>query len=186
MVEGAVLDGRLAPRRRGAGRGHRRDAVDAQPARRRARRKGAEAAFRPWAGLLERRQGRADPLRHARLPAGRARREDRHPRSRLRDRRRRRSEAGLRSGDRPVDRRRRAPCRADRRRRHDHRRRRAPRQLRAAQQDQRQGIRPRLRRQDGKRLWIFHTIPRPGEFGTETWETRRRWRTPETPACGRR
>ena len=22
----------------------------------------------------------------------------------------------------------------------------------------------------GKRLWIFHTIPRPGEFGIETWE----------------
>src|SRR5207245_6475654 len=22
----------------------------------------------------------------------------------------------------------------------------------------------------GKRLWIFHTIPKPGEFGIETWE----------------
>jgi quinoprotein glucose dehydrogenase len=22
----------------------------------------------------------------------------------------------------------------------------------------------------GKRLWIFHTVPRPGEFGNETWE----------------
>ena len=22
----------------------------------------------------------------------------------------------------------------------------------------------------GKRLWIFHTIPQPGEFGNETWE----------------
>ena len=22
----------------------------------------------------------------------------------------------------------------------------------------------------GKRLWIFHTIPRPGEFGYDTWE----------------
>lgn len=22
----------------------------------------------------------------------------------------------------------------------------------------------------GKQLWVFHTIPRPGEFGTETWE----------------
>ena len=22
----------------------------------------------------------------------------------------------------------------------------------------------------GKRLWIFHTVPRPGEFGFETWE----------------
>jgi quinoprotein glucose dehydrogenase len=24
--------------------------------------------------------------------------------------------------------------------------------------------------QSGKRLWIFHTIPRPGEFGHDTWE----------------
>ena len=24
----------------------------------------------------------------------------------------------------------------------------------------------------GKRLWIFHTIPRPGEFGNDTWEKR--------------
>ena len=22
----------------------------------------------------------------------------------------------------------------------------------------------------GKRLWIFHTIPKPGEFGYDTWE----------------
>src|SRR5207249_8046662 len=22
----------------------------------------------------------------------------------------------------------------------------------------------------GKRTWIFHTIPQPGEFGNETWE----------------
>ena len=22
----------------------------------------------------------------------------------------------------------------------------------------------------GKRLWIFHTIPQPGEFGNDTWE----------------
>jgi quinoprotein glucose dehydrogenase len=22
----------------------------------------------------------------------------------------------------------------------------------------------------GKRVWIFHTIPQPGEFGNETWE----------------
>ena len=24
----------------------------------------------------------------------------------------------------------------------------------------------------GKRLWIFHTIPQPGEFGNDTWEKR--------------
>ena len=44
-----------------------------------------------------------------------------------------------------------------------------------------EGSRPVSRRNDkgyvrgydvrtGKRLWIFHTIPRPGEFGYETWE----------------
>jgi len=26
-----------------------------------------------------------------------------------------------------------------------------------------------LRRETGKRLWIFHTIPKPGEFGLDTW-----------------
>ena len=44
-----------------------------------------------------------------------------------------------------------------------------------------EGSRPESRRNDkgyvrgydvrtGKRLWIFHTIPRPGEFGHETWQ----------------
>ena len=42
----------------------------------------------------------ADPLRHARLSAGRARREDRRAGCRLRQERHRRSEAGRRSGDR--------------------------------------------------------------------------------------
>ena len=37
-------------------------------------------------------------------------------------------------------------------------------------EEQREGLRPRLRRATGKRLWIFHTIPRPGEFGNDTWE----------------
>ena len=37
----------------------------------------------------------------------------------------------------------------------------------------------------GKRLWIFHTIPRPGEFGIDTWENDR-GRTPATLACGDR
>jgi hypothetical protein len=35
----------------------------------------------------------------------------------------------------------------------------------------------------GKRLWIFHTIPQPGEFGNETWR-RIRGRIPATRACG--
>ena len=45
-----------------------------------------------------------------------------------------------------------------------------------------EGSRPESRRNDkgyvrgydvrtGKRLWIFHTIPRPGEFGYDTWQT---------------
>ena len=37
----------------------------------------------------------------------------------------------------------------------------------------------------GKRLWIFHTIPSPGEFGNDTWG-RTRGRTRATLACGRR
>jgi quinoprotein glucose dehydrogenase len=34
----------------------------------------------------------------------------------------------------------------------------------------------------GKRLWIFHTIPRPGEFGFETWEDRSALRNGNTGA----
>ena len=37
----------------------------------------------------------------------------------------------------------------------------------------------------GKRLWTFHTIPRPGEFGNDTW-LNDSGRTPATPASGRR
>ena len=37
----------------------------------------------------------------------------------------------------------------------------------------------------GKRLWIFHTIPKKGEFGYDTWEGARP-SIPATPACGRR
>ena len=44
-----------------------------------------------------------------------------------------------------------------------------------------EGSRPESRRNEkgyvrgydvrtGKRLWIFHTIPEPGEFGSDTWE----------------
>jgi quinoprotein glucose dehydrogenase len=35
----------------------------------------------------------------------------------------------------------------------------------------------------GKRLWNFDTIPRPGEFGSETWENDS-WRSTAIPACG--
>ena len=37
----------------------------------------------------------------------------------------------------------------------------------------------------GKRLWIFHTIPRPGEFGNDTWE-KDSWSYTGTPASGDR
>ena len=51
-----LLHRRLAPRRRRARRRHRRDAVDAQPERRQARRVRAAAALRTRARLLDRRQ----------------------------------------------------------------------------------------------------------------------------------
>ena len=37
----------------------------------------------------------------------------------------------------------------------------------------------------GKRLWIFHTIPKPGEFGYDTWLENGATST-ATLACGRR
>ena len=37
----------------------------------------------------------------------------------------------------------------------------------------------------GRRLWIFHTIPRPGEFGNDTRQGDS-WPTPATPVRGRR
>ena len=114
---------------------------------------------------------RAHPLRHARLPAGRARREDRASGRRLRQERRRRSEAERRSGhrsDRPA----RSACT---------RRRSSPRTssssarriARAATPKSMRNVKGYVRGFDvrtGKRLWIFHTIPQPGEFGNDTWE----------------
>ena len=92
-------DRRHAPRRRRARRGHRRDAVDAQRERRQARRSGAAPALRPRPRLLDRRRRGAHHLRHARLPDGRAQREDRRPGRQLRQERHRRSEAGRRPDD---------------------------------------------------------------------------------------
>ncbi len=48
--------------------------------------------------------------------------------------------------------------------------RRAPRGRQAEDQEQRQGLRRGFDVKTGKRLWIFHTIPKPGEFGYDTWE----------------
>jgi quinoprotein glucose dehydrogenase len=36
----------------------------------------------------------------------------------------------------------------------------------------------------GKRLWIFHTVPKPGEFGFETWENNSALRNGNTGAWG--
>ena len=36
----------------------------------------------------------------------------------------------------------------------------------------------------GKPLWRFHTVPRAGEFGIETWEANARLNTPATRTCG--
>ena len=103
----------------------------------------------------------------------RARREDRRAGRRFRRKRRRRSEAGRRPGHGSGHRGYRAACRAGRRERRDHHRRRAPRERR------RRGARPTPRAtcaafdvRTGKRKWIFHTIPLPGEFGNDTWEKR--------------
>ena len=105
-----LFHGRHAAGGRRARCGHRRAAVGAQRERRPARHQRAARPFRPRAGLLDRRPRRADSLRHARLPAHRAQREDRRPGCRLRPERRRRSEAGQRSGDRSRHRRGRAAC----------------------------------------------------------------------------
>ena len=56
----------------------------------------------PWARLLDRRKRGTNSLRHSRLPARRAQREDRHARARLRHRRHRGSEAKHGSGDRSA------------------------------------------------------------------------------------
>ena len=81
MVERRPLSHRRHPARgRCARRGHRRTAVDAQRARRQARRSGAATAVgRGLAYWSDGKRG-ADHLRHARLPDGRARCQDGRPR----------------------------------------------------------------------------------------------------------
>ena len=125
MANGVLyVDGRQPAGRRRARSGHRRAALDAQRAGRRARIRRAAPAVGPRPGVLDRRPRRTHPVRHARLPAHRAEREDRRPRAGLRHERRRRSQAGRRPGDRPDERRHRAPCDADgRQERRDRRRR---------------------------------------------------------------
>ena len=151
MVKGVLYStGGHAARRRRARCRDRRAAVDAQRERGSARRGRAASALRPRPRLLERRQGGAHPLRHARLSARRARREDRQSRPRLRHQRHRRSEAEPRSDDRSALGRDRSSRDAGRRAQRGDRRRRAPVRRRADGQDQRQRLRPRLRRAHGQ------------------------------------
>ena len=89
----------------------------------------------------------------------------------LRPGRRRRSEARQRSGARSRHRGARPECHAARRRRRRGRRRRASRRhLRRRRCTTRRATCAASTSRTGKRLWIFHTIPKPGEFGYDTWE----------------
>ena len=93
------------------------------------------------------------------------------PHRRLRQERHRRSEAGRRSGDRSDHRRDRPARDAGRRQERRHHRRRAPVRRRADEQGATmKGYVRGFDVRTGKRLWIFHTIPPPGEFGNDTWE----------------
>ncbi len=151
-----------------------------------ARRVGAAAALRPRRRVLERRPQRAHRLRHAGLPADRARREDRRADSRLRQERRRRSQGRQRSGAR-SDHRRDRPARgaAHRAGRH-HRRCRAP------------VGRARRRAARTPRATCARSTSGPGSASGPSTRSRSRassattrgkatpLSTPATPACGRR
>ena len=98
----AVHHRRHAPRGRRARCRDRRAAVDAQHQRRQARRSRRRASSRAAASPTgPTAEDDAHHLRHARLPDGRARREDRRTGRRLRQGRHRRSEARRRSADGP-------------------------------------------------------------------------------------
>ncbi len=127
-------------------------------------------ALRTRPDLLDRRQGRADSLRHARLSPRRARREDRHPGS-------------VSFGTRGV-----VDLKQDNDQTIDlvtgevglHS---APvvagntiiigaAHLSGGVPRGKSNVKGYVRGFDvrtGKRMWIFHTIPRPGEFGNDTW-----------------
>ena len=184
----ALHDRRHAARRGGAGRGHRRAAVDAPRGRRQARRGSAAAAVGTRPVLLDRRPHGPDPLRHARLPHGGARRA--RPASSgavLRQGRRGRPEARGRPGDGPGDR---ATSACTRRRiivkDIDHHRRGAHRGQPAGEPPQRQGLRARLRRAH-RQAACGSSTPFRGPASTATTPgSRARRNTPATPACGRR
>ena len=141
-----------------------------------ARRRLAAPAVRPRRLVLDRRHGRrAHPLRHDRLPARRAQREDRRADSVVRQERRRRSEGRRRvrqRRSRSISR----PARSaslDAGRRQGRRRSSARRSAKARPSSTHNNTKGLVRAFDvrtGKLLWTFNTIPRPGEFGNDTWE----------------
>ena len=141
-----VYDSRKPARGRGARSRDGRGAVDAQRTRRPARRGSATTAFGPRPRVLDRRKRGTHPLRHARLSARCAQRENRHARAGVRRRRHRRSEAEQRSGDRSDVGRDRPALHADGGRQRRRRRRRAPIGRRSDRQDEHQGLHPRVRR----------------------------------------
>ena len=113
----------------------------------------AAPALGPRRLLLDRRQGRrAHRLRHDRLSAGRAEREDRPAGRVVRQERHRRPEGRRRhrqgQADRSREGRNRPALHADRRQRHDHRRLVDVRGPRLPLQHEREGPRPRVRRED--------------------------------------
>ena len=145
---------------------HRRDAVDAQRRRRPARRSGAAPALGPRPRVLDR---RPDEERIIYVTPGyqliALEREDRRPGSRLRQGRHRRSEAGRRSEDGSRHRRDRPARGAARRAATSSSS--APRTCPAARRKSKTNEKGYVRGYDvrtGKRLWIFHTIPRPGRI----------------------
>ena len=148
----AVFHRGQPPGRGRARPGNRRRALDAQRARRRARRRGTAPVVRPRPRVLDRRQRGANSLRHSGIPAGRAEREDRHACPDIRQRRPRRSQAEQRSANR-------SNVWRDRAARHadgcgQRRRRRGGPSIgwRSDREVEHQGLHPRVRRAHGETL----------------------------------
>ena len=125
----------------------------------------------PWLVLLDGRQGGAAVLRHGRLSSRRPRPQDRPADPRLRRRRCRRPATERRSADRPRSRSgHRPPCHAARRPGYRDCRRRPPRVSGARSKSNIKGF---VRGFDATHrpapVLIFHTVPKKGEFGYDTW-----------------
>ena len=168
----ALLHRRRASQRRRAERRDRRDAVDAsargRPARRSCRRAGCRAAASAT-GPTARATSASSTSRSA-ISSSASTRRPGSPLQRLRHQRRHRSEEGRRPGARPRSTAdiawNGAPVVA--------------KNVVIVGAAHRAGSAPRSKEnakgyirgydaRTGKRLWIFHTIPQPGEFGNDTW-----------------